>query len=100
MAKNIRKNVEELLNKYPETRSNDRVLLLAYWEKIDKVKFGDGIMSTIDFLMKATPAESITRARRLVQGEHENLASDNRITRIRKEREREMRKITQLGEVI
>lgn len=50
-------------------------------------------MSTIDFLMKATPAESITRARRLVQGEQENLASDNRITRIRKEREKEMRKL-------
>lgn len=49
MAKNIRKNVEELLNKYPETRSNDRVLLLAYWEKVDKVSFGDGLCQRLTF---------------------------------------------------
>ncbi|PEL24360.1 hypothetical protein [Bacillus toyonensis] len=100
MAKNVRQNVEELLQHYPEARENDKLLLLLYWQKVDMVRFSNGDISVIDFLFKATPSESITRARRKVQEEREDLAATDKVKQIRKEREKDMKKILKLGEVI
>ena len=57
-------NVAFLLKEYPKLRDNDNLLLFNYWSRVDKVKFS---MLNNDKVACLTPAESITRARRVMQ---------------------------------
>lgn len=54
-----------LLKRYPKLRNSDRLLVFYYWIIADKFK-GELVDETI---LKLTPAESITRIRRLIQNE-------------------------------
>jgi len=61
----VKENVTEILECYPETRSDDKKLLLHYWELADGIDF-DGDWKDY-FVSSSTSAESITRARRAIQ---------------------------------
>jgi hypothetical protein len=98
--KKVREHVEELLEKYPKTRNDDKLLLLAYWKEVDNVEMNGKIMSISDFVAKATPAESITRARRLVQSEREDLQPIKEIKEIRIRRQKEMVDAVKQGQVV
>jgi hypothetical protein len=66
-GRTIRDNVETILRCYPDTRNDDKLLLLYYWAIIDGIEFGEEFES--QFKVQATMPESITRARRLIQEE-------------------------------
>lgn len=66
-GRTIRQNVEAILRDYPETRNDDKLLMLRYWEIIDGINFGANFES--QFRFQATMPESIRRARQLVQEE-------------------------------
>jgi len=87
-------NVRELLKKYPNTRGDDKLLTVAYWKAFDKLHALD-----MDFVIRATPSESITRARRLIQANGEYLASEE-VINARKEREAKFKKAIKDGVVL
>jgi len=60
----IRQNVEAILRKFERARNDDKLLILLYWKHIDGINFK---MFPREFVMKETPPESITRARKLIQ---------------------------------
>lgn len=66
-AKLVRANVYTIMSDYPETRDSDRRLLLRYWSVIDNLQFDFTFPE--QFATTGTSAESITRARRLIQKE-------------------------------
>ncbi|WP_151035715.1 hypothetical protein [Bacillus wiedmannii] len=84
----LKQNVEAILREYEVARGDDKILQLLYWRKIDKIDF-DNFPS--DYMEKATPSESITRARRVIQEEGRFLPADD-IVEMRKSREMSMRK--------
>lgn len=64
--------IKKLLIKYPQYRDNDRDLMWAIWS----VEVNQNVMLTSitkEQFMKASPNESITRARRLVQANNPEL---------------------------
>ncbi len=61
------RNVRKLLILYPETRTNDKLLLSYYWRLIDKLDFSNMESFMQDYIGKATIPETITRARRFAQ---------------------------------
>lgn len=63
-AKITKNNVLTLLEEVQETRNSDRLLLVRYWERFDNVSMTNFEQT---FLAGATPAETITRARRSIQ---------------------------------
>lgn len=63
-AKQVKENVMDLLERFPETRDEDRHLLLRYWTEKDGIAFD---YTFPERFMRATSAESITRARRQIQ---------------------------------
>lgn len=63
----VKYKVERMLEAQPRTRSSDKELLLAYWERQGFV-LTPGQRTT--FLNLTTPAETITRARRLLRAEY------------------------------
>lgn len=65
--KDVTRNVYEILENNPETRSNDNLLLITYWSSYDNLTFDATF--PIMFPERATSAESITRSRRSIQGE-------------------------------
>lgn len=87
-------NVRELLSKYPQTRGNDKLLIVAYWRHFDGLHILD-----MEFVNKATPSESITRARRLIQSNGEFLA-DEETVKSRRKRESNFKKAIKEGDVI
>lgn len=66
-AMKVHNKVEKILIQYPKTRSSDKLLLLAFWES-------QGLVLTPTqqqtFMNLTTPAESITRARRLLRDKY------------------------------
>jgi hypothetical protein len=66
---NVRENVENLMDRFPDTRSDDRLLIMMYWTHKDGIKVSDSMVNVWDVIRNTTSAESITRARRLVQKE-------------------------------
>jgi len=52
-----------LLNKYPKLRDSDKLLCFHYWTIVDKYK---GELNE-SIIISLTPAETITRVRRLIQ---------------------------------
>lgn len=60
----VTERVEKLLVHLPRTRNSDKELLLEYWERQGLVLSQS---QRLTFLNLCTPAESITRARRLLR---------------------------------
>lgn len=59
----VKELVEQCLEEDIRCRNSDMWLLLSYWQKKQYIK----IFIPYDKIMEMTPAESITRARRLIQ---------------------------------
>ena len=57
--KNVKQNVFELVKAFPSLKENYNSLLVHYWAIYDNA-------TTIEAIVKATPAESITRALRKI----------------------------------
>lgn len=93
-GKTIIQNVETLLEKYPNTRGDDKLLIACYWREIDKLTALD-----MDFVNYSTSSESIRRARQLIQANGKYLPSDE-IIAIRKNREARFKDAIRNGEVI
>jgi hypothetical protein len=64
-----------ILAHFPETRNNDKLLMLLYWDIIDKIPMPKEFRQA--FLHKATPPETIRRARQKIQSQHEFLPSED-----------------------
>lgn len=99
MKKTIRENVEAILKEHVHTRSDDKALLLQYWTEIDNLMDVDGWLSIGGFLHVATPPESITRARRLVQQLNPELAPVKAVEN-RQQREASMKEAVKSYEVV
>jgi hypothetical protein len=67
MSKKVQERTEILLKNMPQTRNSDKALLLEYWER-------EGLVLTasqqLTFRNLCTPAESITRARRMLRDKY------------------------------
>ena len=57
--------VVRLLHDYPHYRNCDKCLIMGFWVLVDNFK---GVLSS-DIIHGLTPAESITRARRIIQND-------------------------------
>lgn len=66
-AKQVNKAVYSILENHPETRDDDRKLMLRYWADVDHLVFDFTFPQS--FAEKGTSPESITRARRAIQAE-------------------------------
>lgn len=79
-SKAVEPRVEALLKDFTNLRSDDKKLLLAYWRAHDGLKLDE--QQTVAFL-NATPAESITRARRALRDKYpgDQAAEDRRYER-------------------
>jgi len=79
--KTVEGRVHLILQKYPETRDNDRILFLAYHSLYnglkDVIKTGDYQKFREWILSPDTPIfESLSRSRRRIQEEHPELEGD------------------------
>jgi hypothetical protein len=59
--------IRYILAHYPEARNNDKLLMLLYWELADKISIPKEFRQA--FLYRATPPETIRRARQKIQSE-------------------------------
>lgn len=84
----IKQHVEDILSRYPDARSDDKLLQILYWKLVDKIDFSNFVS---EFLQKGTPSESITRARRIIQEEGRFLPTDE-VLESRRERQMIMRR--------
>ena len=57
--------VRYILAHFPETRNNDKLLMVIFWEMFDKIPVPKEFRRA--FLQRATTPETITRCRRRVQ---------------------------------
>lgn len=64
-TKEVGKAVYSILERFPETRDDDRQLMLRYWAEVDRLTFDFTFPQ--QFVERGTSPESITRARRAVQ---------------------------------
>lgn len=64
-AKKVRENVLTLLEEIPETRNDDKLLMVNYWQRFDEITFDENFATA--FVSAATSPESIHRARRSIQ---------------------------------
>lgn len=98
MAKTIREKVERIMREYPQTRNDDNLLIVKYWQDhcgltAEQAKF------IFHFMKESTPVDSITRARRLIQEEGQLLPTVS-VEAKRRGREHNMRNAVLRGEVI
>lgn len=66
-AKEVGKAVYSILERFPDTRGDDRQLMLRYWSEVDGLVFDFTFPQK--FAEKGTSPESITRARRAIQAQ-------------------------------
>ncbi len=86
MSKNIRKNVEQILQDYPQTRNSDRLLYVTYWKVIDDLPIDHETSARKFanlFIKNSTNSESIRRARQLIQQEGLFLPTDDSVIKAR-----------------
>ena len=90
MKNNVYEKVKEQLINHPATRDSDKKLIFNYWvmERIFINENGVYYTNPTQF-MYCTPAESITRARRMVQELHPELRSSKSIEKERKLKEKQ-----------
>ena len=75
--KKIEDNVTYLLRHYRETRDSDMELFIKYWRKYDGLSLLDNCFEIDDwFKGKATHPESISRCRRQLQKDNEDLRGE------------------------
>lgn len=77
--KSIRHNVEKILGSYPETRNDDKKLILKYWQLYDKIPMDNIESFKLGFINSSTSTESIRRARQLIQEEGKFLPTDEMV---------------------
>jgi len=82
--------VRYILFHFPETRNNDKLLMLKFWEMIDKIPIPQDFR--LAFLKFATTPETITRARRLIQSRGDYLPRAE-VREYRNRRQRKFRKL-------
>lgn len=83
--------VKLILTEQKETRSNDKKLMLEVWSRQNVIYRANGHFA-IDmqlFITKATPAESITRARRKIQELHKDLRAVESVEEKRREKQKQ-----------
>ena len=88
--KNAETMVRYIMAHFPETRSNDKLLMLHYWELADRIRIPRTFWR--DFMKKATPPETITRVRRRIQQEGDYQPREE-VRRIRQVRSKKFREI-------
>lgn len=76
--------VKYILEKFPQTRDSDKVLLWWVWQDAN---FADAYTITKAAFFSAPSAESITRARRKVQEEFPHLQATKQVQEARKQKE-------------
>lgn len=81
-ATKVKENLITILEEFPETRNNDKLLMLRYWELCDDVDMTENFEKT--FLASATSPESIRRARQLLQSKGLFLPTDEEVIRKRR----------------
>lgn len=86
----IRDNVAKILKDYPETRNSDKLLILKYWELVDKLPMDNIDKFREAFVKKSTNTESIRRARQLIQEEGKFLPTDKHVIEKRRRKEQLM----------
>ena len=64
-ASKVKENVLRILEENAETRNDDRLLMLIYWEQVDQLNFD--LTFPLLFGSRGTSPESISRARRQIQ---------------------------------
>jgi len=77
--------VRHILAHNPDARSNDKLLMLLYWEIVDKIPIPKEFR--LAFLHKATPPETIRRARQKIQAEGDYLPSPDVLEARRRKQE-------------
>lgn len=87
-AKEVNKAVYSILERYPETRDDDRQLMLRYWAEVDGLVFDFTFPQK--FSEKGTSPESITRARRSIQAQGQFVPTLEAVQR-RRNRQEELR---------
>lgn len=86
----VRDQVYKILRDNPETRNDDRLLMLKYWAEVDGIAYDETF--PVGFATQATSAETITRARRTVQNlEKEFLPTLDDVAKKRRIRQEELR---------
>ncbi|MDK2600599.1 hypothetical protein QO179_24200 [Bacillus stercoris] len=78
----VKQNVYSILEEVEETRNNDKLLLLTYWEKFDGIDFNQNFKE--QFVQSSTTSESITRARRSIQASGLFLPTEEEVLRKRR----------------
>ena len=79
---NTEMGVRFILAHFPEARSNDKLLMLLYWELIDKIKIPREFRQA--FLHRATHPETIRRCRQRIQAKQKYLPPEEVLERRRK----------------
>lgn len=90
MAKDVRKNVENILHEFPETRNCDKQLIVKYWQLVDMISMNDINEFLQGFIDRSTSTESIRRARQLIQEEGYYLPTDETVAK-RRMRQKKMK---------
>lgn len=85
----VRHKVKDILNQFPDTRNDDRLLCVTYWREVDKV-------TTLDGVKGATSPEAIRRARQWLNERGFLLATDPEVLRRRRQSSHEMKGITNI----
>lgn len=88
-AKEVRDNVYSILENFPETRNDDRLLMLRYWSQVDEIQYDH--LFPLQFATKSTSPESITRARRSIQAAGTFLPTEQDVLDRRRIRQEELR---------
>lgn len=87
MPKKIYDVIQKLLVMYPSLRSCDRELIWEVWKEEGYVSNANGQEWLFKHaFLKATPPETITRARRKVQEDHKDLGPSKEVKKYREER--------------
>lgn len=91
--KNVESNVRIILETCPETRNNDFKLISKYYWYFCDFDFRKSFFKVLENAkeLNLVPFESITRARRKLQSEHEELQAVKEVQEKRKEREEEFK---------
>ncbi len=71
--------VKELLYSFPATQNNKNLLIIYYWHLVDRVDFTKPAQFTVDFIQKATSAETIGRVARQVLKNNQDLYPTTKI---------------------
>jgi len=77
--------IRYILAHYPEARNNDKLLMLLYWELVDKIQIPKEFRQA--FLYKATHPETIRRMRQKIQEQGDYLPRQEVLEKRRKRQE-------------